>query len=239
MRKGKLVLLAMAFALVAVVPVSAPAADKAGVGLDWGIGPNLVAGNFKMQFDNAFALSWKVSEAFTVAVFNSAAPWRGEYSYTSEAANDGTDATEHKYLISRSGDLAISGIRILHAVPGLDFISAGIELGTVAISDNAATCKLDGVVSTAATTLAAFTDTTQIMPTSAALIGIAGKVSIFKAESKTVTTDINVTGAFRIISIPETSIWGTQKAYLAEPKAIDGVTSYNNLNVLLGIGLWF
>jgi len=242
MRKGKLVLLAVAFALVAVVPVSAPAADKAGLGLEWGVGPNLVAGNFNMQYGSGFALSWKLADSFAVSVFSNTAPWKGSFSYTSEAANDGyTPGTKHKYSVDRNGDMQVSGIRILHNVPLpiLDIISLGIELGTVDFSDNTSpsACKVDGIVNGAAVpALGLGTDT---LSGPAGLIGVSGKVSIFKAETKTVSTDISVLADLTIINIPEKDIWGTRKAYLATPKAIDGVTSYNYLSVLVGIGLWF
>lgn len=234
MRKGKLVLLAAALVLAVVAPVSAPAADRAGVGLEWGMGPNILTGNFTMQFDDAFALSWKVSDAFTVAVFNENALWRGENSYSSEAAVDPSGLVQ-KYTLVQEGALTVSGIRILHTIPALDFISAGIEFGKVNFTNVGAVYKRgDGGVTTG-TEFGGVVG----MPASANLLGLAGKVSIFKAETKTVTTDINVSGAFRIIRFAEQDVFGSQKALLVTPKAIDAVTGYSNVTALLGIGLWF
>jgi len=236
MRKGKLVLLATAFVLAVVAPVSAPAVDRAGVGLDWGMGPNILTGGFSMEFDNAFALSWKVSDAFTVAVFNESALWHGENSYSSEAAMDPSTLVQ-KYTLVREGTVGSSGIRILHTLPGLDFLSAGIEFGSISFTNVVPVNYVkrgDG---------GAVTDTEfgglGNMPASATLLGVAAKMSIFKAESKTVTTDINISGAFRVIKFTETDVFGTQKVLLAKPKAIDAVTGYSNVTALLGIGLWF
>jgi len=236
MRKGKLVLLAAAFALVAVAPVSTMAADRAGVGLEWGMGPNILTGNFNMEFENSFALAWKVSESFTVAVFNGNALWRGETGYTSDAAADPTLAAQ-KYTLLRDGDLTLSGIRILHSVPGLDFLTAGIEFGRVNFNTNVPANIVkrgDG----GAVTNTEF-GAVALMPASAELLGVTAKMSIFKAETKTVTTDINVSGSFRIIRFADANVFGDQKALLTTPKAIDAITGYSNVTALLGIGLWF
>jgi hypothetical protein len=234
MRKGKLVLLAAALVLAVGAPVSTMAADRAGVGLEWGMGPNILTGNFNMEFENAFALAWKVSDSFTVAVFNGSALWRGENSYTSDAAVDPSGAAQ-KYTLVQDGDLTLTGIRILHSVPGLDFLTAGIEFGRVNFNSNPGVIKRgDGGVVTGLEF-----GTPVAMPASAELLGVTGKVSIFKAETKTVTTDINVSGSFRIIKFADTDVFGTQKAVLSEPKAIDAVTGYSNVTALLGVGLWF
>ncbi len=46
---------------------------RAGViGLEWGINPIIpFTSEFDTKFDNAFTLSWKVSDSFTVGVFRS------------------------------------------------------------------------------------------------------------------------------------------------------------------------
>jgi len=236
MRKGKLVLLAAALVLAVVAPVSAPAADRAGVGLEWGMGPNLLTGNFSMQFDNAFALAWKVSDSFTVAVFNENAMWRGENSYSSDAAVTPGGAT-HKYTLVREGDLTVSGIRILHTLPVLDFLSAGIEFGRINFTTvgGPLNIKRDDGVAAVGTEFG----TVVGMPASANLLGLTAKMSLFKAETKTVTTDINLSGSFRVIRYNDASVFGTQKALLTAPKAIDSVSGYSNVTALLGIGLWF
>jgi len=216
-----------------VAPVSAPAADRAGVGLEWGMGPNILTGNFTMQFDNTFALAWKVSDAFTVAVFNESALWRGENSYSSDAAM--TAGTSRKFTLVNEGDLSVSGIRIQHSLPGLDFLSAGIEFGRMNFNTTATTIKRDDGAATAGTEFG----TVVGMPGSANLLGLSAKMSLFKAETKTVTTEINLSGAFRIVRFNDTSVFGTQKVLLTAPKAIDAATGYSNVTALLGVGLWF
>src|SRR5512138_791228 len=109
MRKSKMVLLAAALA----VAVSAPAvsADKAGIGLNWAIGPMINLGPFDMEFGNGFTLGWKVTDRFTVGVFREDAMLRGEQSYKQNTAV--APAVNIEHILVAEGNTTAQGLSFM------------------------------------------------------------------------------------------------------------------------------
>jgi len=234
MRKAKTLLLVAAVLAAVTGAGIAGAADRAGVGMTWGIGPMVPLGNFEMKFDDTFTLYWKVSNDFTVGVFREASSVRGEESQNIA----GTDPVIKETVVAQANATA-SGIRILHSVPALDFITAGLDIGVITFTGVAPTySRSDGL---AVATGAADFGTPLIggLSVTAPLLGVTGKVSLFSAETKTVTTDINLTGSLRFVTFNDLAVFGTQKALENPTKAIDPINSFHNLTLLLGVGIGF
>lgn len=229
MRKAKTLLLVAAVLAAVAGAGIAGAADRAGVGMTWGIGPMVPLGNFEMKFDDTFTLYWKVSNDFQVGVFREASSVRGEKSQTVT----GTDPVIKETLVAQANASA-SGIRILHSVPALDFITAGLDIGVITFSGGTTTItRSDG--SGAAGTFGSPVPLAGTAP----LLGVTGKVSLFSAETKTVTTDINITGSLRFVTFSDLAVFGTQKDLEVPTSAIDPINSFHNLTLLLGVGIGF
>jgi hypothetical protein len=229
MRKAKTLLLVAAVLAAVAGAGIAGAADKAGVGMTWGIGPMIPLGNFEMKFDDTFTLYWKVSNDFQVGVFRETSSVRGEESQTVS----GTDPVLKETLVAQA-DAAASGIRLLHSVPGLDFVTAGLDIGVITFTGGTTTLsRSDG--SAAVGTFG----NPVVLAGTAPLLGVTSKLSIFSAETKTVTTDISVTGSLRFVTFNDLAVFGTQKDLEAPTSAIDPINSFHNLTLLLGVGIGF
>lgn len=244
MRKSKMVLLAAALA----VAVSAPAvsADRAGIGLNWAIGPMVQLGPFDMKFSNGFTLGWNVTDRFSVGVFREDAQVRGEYSYTN---NPAAPTVPVKHTVVVEGTTNAQGLRFmanLLALPIVGELSAGIEVGTQVINaatftytNDDGTMDVDGVnFGTApAADVDGLVDTVPLM-------GVAGNLRVLEFETKTVTTAVDVNASFRFIPVNDTYTFGTQETDYIPPagttfKKIDPVSNFNTLSLTVGVGIWF
>src|SRR6185503_109329 len=114
----------VAAGLFAVAGV-AQSADRAGVGLEWGMGPRISFGTYSMNFTNGTSLSWNIGGDFTVGVAASS----GQYSASGSYTNNASPAITHK--IHQTGGLQEASVQVLHSIPGLSFLTLGLELGTV------------------------------------------------------------------------------------------------------------
>ncbi len=211
------------------------AADRAGVGLEWGIGPSIVFGNFDMKFDSAFQLSWKVSDDFALSVFTSQGRFSGSHEYT-----DNTVTPNIKHKIDVFGATDISGISVLHSIPMLSFLMVGLELGQANFGEDGASPTYpnsDGSTGS----IADFGGARDAFSTDGALEGIIGKITVLHSESKTVTADVGITASLRFIQLQELRVFGTQESTtnITPRKAIDPVSSYNSLALQLGVTLGF
>lgn len=234
MRKAKLSLLAVA--LFTAVAGKTLAADRAGVGLEWGIGPVIQMGDFDMKFGQAFAVNWQVNEQVRVSIFGEQAPVRGEYTYSNDT---GTVAFDQGIQIN--GNYALTGMRIMHELPMLKILDIGFELGVVSLNDTANSPMYHN--SNGSTGSAAdFGGAVDPFNASGALEGLALRATLFSAESGTITTELGVNAALRFVQLPDTYVFGTQETTTTKPAAekagIDAVTSYNNiaLQVALNVG---
>lgn len=232
MRKYIAVLLVAGFAVAA--GGRALAADRAGVGLQWGMGPTLMlVSGFDMKIDEEVALNWNVSNDFAVSVFSGNGTWRGSYEYT----NNATPAIKHKLTAEGYKDMA--GLAIMHSLPGLSFLAVGIELGMVNVAeDNCIYSNSDG---SAPTGLANFGGVRDVVDETCSMEGVLAKLTLLKGESKGTYADVSVQGSLRFVQLPTMRIFGRQETdSTASPlKGIDPVESFNNLSIKLVASLGF
>ena len=234
MRKAKLSLLAAA--LFTALAGKTLAADRAGIGLEWGIGPVIQMGDFDMKFGQSFGVNWQVTDVVSVAIFGENAPLRAEYSYA-----DDTGSATFDRGIQVNGDYAVSGLRITHELPILKIIDVGFELGVAQLNETLVRYhNSNGSLGTATDFGSSGRDT---LNTTGAVEGITAVVSIFKAESGAVSTELTVAGALRFIQLPDTYIFGHQEVITtktaAEKAEIEPIDSYNNLAVRVALNVGF
>ena len=233
MRKTIAVLLVAGFAVAA--GGRAIAADRAGISLEWGMGPTLqLGGGFDMLMDQQAGLNWDVSNDFAVSVFSGNGTWRGSKEYT----NNTTPAITHKVSIEGARDLF--GIAIIHSLPVLSFVKVGIELGMVSLNQNSATAwNSNGTACSG--TWTEFGGMPQTLDQVASMEGIVGKVTLLKGESKGTYADISVLASLRFVQLPTTFLYGRQESdSTASPlKGIEPVESFNNLSIKVVASLGF
>jgi hypothetical protein len=235
MRKATATLLAAGLLFAASGAGIAQAADRAGVGLEWGIGPVIQMGDFDMKFGQAFGVNWKVNEQVSVAIFGEQAPFRGEYSYSNDT---GTVAFDQGIQVN--GNYSVSGMRIMHELPILKIIDIGFELGVVSLGEGPAPRYHNSNGSTGS---AADFGTVNPLDATGALEGIAVHLGLFKAESGTLSTELGINAALRFVQLPDTFVFGTQEVTTTKPAAekagIDAVTSYNNITLQVALNVGF
>lgn len=233
MRKATVLLLSAAF-VVAAMSGTARAAP-AGVGLEWGVVPVINFGDFDMKFSDEFTLAWNVSDKFQVGVFGGDGTYRAEDSYT-DVTTTPLAPTEARLVVG--GTTAVTGLRLLAAIPGLSFLSAGLEIGTMQFTS---TYGAGGLVTRADGSVPLGTEFGTVAPlvTTAELYGLAVKGTVLKASTKTVTTEVTIAGSFRIIDFADTTVLGTSHTTKAVPDAIEAVSNYNNLALTIAVGMWF
>lgn len=241
MRKSKMVLLAAALA----VAVSAPAvsADRAGIGLNWAIGPMVQLGPFDMEFGNGFTLGWKVTERFTVGVFREDAMVRGEHTYTTNNVTPNIDHT----MVAEGNTLAqgLSFLTNLLDLPIVGSLAVGLEVGTQEVNITRYTFSdSDGGATSDGTDFGLAAVPVVPINIVAPIMGVAAKLRVLEFETKTVTTCIDVNANLRFVPINENSILGTQETdvTLAAGETmtkIDPVSNFNTLSLTAGVGIWF
>jgi len=238
MRKAtKGLLIAAAFVAVMGSGV-AGAADRAGIGLEWGWAPTINLNGFDIDFaGSSFALSWKVTDFFTVGMVSNQGYYSGSHEY-----NDDTVTPNIKHNVRVDGNVNSSVLRILANIPALAFLQAGMEAGVVQLGAGSFTyVNSDGTAGSAND----FGAVAGIPPTfpniSAAVIGVLGKINLVEAETKTVSAAISVTGGLRFTSLPDTYAFGSQETTTTTvpPKKIDPITNFNNISLSVSAGLWF
>lgn len=209
------------------------------LGFEWGINPVIpFTSEFDMKFDNAFTVSWKVSDSFTVGVFRSAGNYAASHSYVND-----TGATAVTQNLGVAGTTATSGIRFLSAIPTMSFLTAGLEIGTMMFgAPTYSFINSDGAVPDG-TAFGLLAVPTNALGT-AAMLGLTAKAQVLRAESSTVTTDISIGVSFHIVDVTDTNLLGafdsnTVVAAAGNPKAIDSIDNYNNLTISIATSIWF
>jgi len=238
MRKATMGLLIAAVVCAGMSGGMAGAADRAGVGLEWGWAPTINLNGFNMDVaGSSFSLSWRVTDFFTVGMTNNAGFYSGSHEYT-----DDTLATPIKHNVTVFGKDNSTVLRVLANIPALSFLSAGLEAGVMQIGAGSySMVNSDG--SMGATYF--FASTTGIAPnfpsTSVAVIGVLAKINLVQAETKTVSAAISVSGGLRFVSLPDTYAFGSQEASsTTNPrKKIDPITNFNSISLAVTAGLWF
>jgi hypothetical protein len=231
MRKVTALLLGAAF-LVAAMSGTARA-KSAGIGLEWGVVPVIQFGDFDMKFNDEFTLAWDVSDRFEVGVFRGDGNYRAETTYT----NDTNPLAVIDQSLVVNGTTAITGIRLLTVLPMLSFVKAGIEAGTLTMSAGTYSFpNSDGSTGV----LADFGAPVAPLQT-LEMYGLVVKATPLQAKTKTVTTEVNVGLALRIVDMPDTNVLGTQEVNTVKlvKDGIDAVTNYSNLAITIGLGIVF
>src|SRR5688572_3408983 len=168
MRKAMLSLLAAV--LFAGMAGTTQAADRAGIGLNWGIGPTIQLGDFDMKFDQSFGISWVVSDSVSVEVFGQSGQFSGEYEYTDDVTVSGQTFDRGTQL---QGFSTLTGLRFVHNLPFLKILSVGFDLGVMTFGeDNRTYYNSDGTTSTTAD----FGGTVDSFDTQASTEGILAKL---------------------------------------------------------------
>lgn len=230
MRKATTGLL-VAAGLFAVAGVS-QAADRAGVGLEWGMGPRISFGTFNINFINGTSLRWEVGNDFTIGVAASSGLYRAEHSYT-----DNTVTPNITDKLAVTGSLAEASIQVLHSIPGLSFLTAGLELGTVTYGAG----TYNPTHSDGSTGALADFGAPAFAGTTAAEVGLLAKIDVLKAESKLVTSIVSVNAGLNFVTFADTTLLGTQEVNSTSTplKGIDPVNGNTNLAITASVGLWF
>jgi hypothetical protein len=73
------------------------------------------------------------------------------------------------------------------------------------------------------------------------LVGVLGKLTLLRTESKTVATSLDVTGGIRFVSFPDDDVFGTQEANTTKvpQDAIEPQNGYNTFVVRAGLNVGF
>lgn len=228
MRKAITMSLASAFFL-SVGGRVATAADRAGIGFEYGMGPTIIlGGEFDMTMNQSGAFTWTVSDNFAVSIFTNTASVRGSHEYTD---NTGANSVTRKVVLNGHSDTR--GLAIWASLPMLSFLKVGFELGDVELNEtNRDHSASDG----SATTGADFAENGDTLTSSAMLEGIAGKLTFIRGDSKTISADLSVVGALRFVQLEDDiQIYGTQEvdSTTLPLKAIDPISGFNNLDIKL------
>lgn len=238
MRKATATLLAAGVMFAVAGGRVAQAADRAGIGVEWGIGPVIQLGDFDMKMSQGFGVTWQVTEAVGVAIFGENAPLHAEYTYSND-----TGAVAFDQGVQVDGDYAVSGMRITHQLPVLKILDVGFELGVVQLNEtNVRWHNSNG-------TLGSDVDfnpaggNRDTLNTTGAMEGITASIGLFKAETGTVTTELSVAGALRFVQLPDTYIFGNQELNTTKPAAekdeIEPIDSYSNLAIRVALNVGF
>lgn len=231
MRKTMAVLLAVSGMLMAGGRVANAAA---GVGLEWSIGPTIPVQGFDIKMGQQFALDWKVSDSFSVGVWNASSLYRGEKSYTD------VTVTTLKHKLVTQGTVGASGITLMTTLPAISMLELGVNLGVENLTNTSlAATNSDGT----AGALADF-GAPVALTTTAPLLGLNARANLIKAETKTVTTNIGITAAFNWVQFSDTAALGTREALgkldaNGLTKKIDPVSSYTQVTVMVNASIWF
>jgi len=238
MRKATMGLLIAAVVCAGMSGGMAGAADRAGVGLEWGWAPTINLNGFGVDMaGSSFSLSWKVTDFFTVGMTSNQGSYSGSHEYT-----DNTVTPNIKHNVQVNGSENSTVLRILANIPALAFLQAGVEAGVVKLGAGTFSYVNSDGTSGSPNDFGAIAGIPPTFPnTNAAVIGVLGKLNLVQAETKTVSAAISVTGGLRFTSIADTYAFGSQETTTTSnpPKNIDPITNFNNISLSVSAGLWF
>jgi hypothetical protein len=225
--------------LVAAGAGMAGAAEQSGIGLQWGIGPALMFGPFdQMKMADSFAVSWKVSDDVSIAVFRQEGWIGGTHEYTNDITIPGQT---FKQRLTIDAIYNINGIAIATKIPAITFLTLGMELGVVDVTEvDEDYTDSRGVVGD----VGDFGNSRDALDGQGALEGITAKLTLLKAETKTINTDIGIQAALRFVQLPTLYVFGRQETTVDPAnnpvlKGIDPIHSMNSLDVRVVASLIF
>lgn len=236
MRKAKLSLLAAA--LFAGMAGTTLAADRAGIGLNWAIGPTIQFGDFDMKFDQSFGVSWAVGPSVSVEVFGQTGQWSSEFEYTDDITVAGQTFDRGTQF---QGNYTLTGMRFVHTLPFLKILSVGFDLGVMSFGESNRTYyNSDGTISAAAN----FGGIVDTFDTQAATEGVLAKLTLLTADAGAVKTELGIQGVLRFVQFEELYVNGIQETTVdpaAHPvlESIDPISSYNHLGVQVALNVGF
>lgn len=236
MHKAKRVLLSTA--LLALFAGGVKSADRAGIGLEWAVGPTVSLSGFDMQMDQTFSVNWAATDTVLLGVFGQTGAFRGEASYSND-----TVPTPFDEGIQVNGGYTLSGIRISYALPMLSFLRVGFDLGVAQFTETQVDYhNSDGSEGTAADweSFAGGRDTFDVP---GSVEGFHGKVKLLSASNGALTAELGVNVAVRFIQFADTFVYGNQEVTTTKPAGekagIDPISSYNHLSVQVAMNLGF
>jgi len=195
-------------------------------------------GPFDMKVAQGFMLGWKVSDKFSVGVFHESALFRGSHEY-----KDDTVSPNIKHKVVVEGDTDVVGIRLMTDLDlSILTLGVGLDLGTQTFNTTNITYpNSDGSMDADGTNFGVGAVDVDGLTTTAPVMGLTARWKVLEVETKTVTTSIDLAGSFRFVPLVDTYVFGTQEtSTTASPlKKIDAVGSFNNVDVSVGVGIWF
>lgn len=227
----------LAALVVSIGASGAWAADRAVVGMEWGFGPIVRKVPGAARFDSQATLYWKASDDFTLGVFRGDGTWAMQAGQSEEFAGGPTI-----WKLRKTGQVQTSGIRMLKSLPMMNLVGVGLDLGTAQFLEQTATITQDNGASPGP---AATFGVPVAFNTTAALLGVVGRMSLLQASSKTITTEFSLTGSLRYAVFPALNVLGTLKdkevGVLGTPGTtpMKAISSYHNLVISLGANIWF
>jgi hypothetical protein len=236
MHKAKRVLLSTA--LLAVFAGGVKSADRAGIGLEWAVGPTVSLSGFDMQMDQTFSVNWAATEAVTLGVFGQTGAFRGEESYSND-----TGSVPFDEGIQVNGGYTLSGVRISYQLPMLTFLRVGFDLGVAHFTETQVDYHNgDGSVGSVANWESAG-GARDSFDVAGAVEGFHGKVKILSAGTGALNAELGVNAGLRFIQFADTYVFGNQEVTTTKPAGekdgIDPITSYNHLSVQVALNLGF
>jgi hypothetical protein len=237
MRKVKA--LALAAVIVAAGAGMAGAAEQSGIGLQWGIGPAFTFGPFDTKMSDSFAVTWDVSENVSVAIIRQAGQMSGVHEYTDDVTLPGDNNITRRLRVDAYE--TINAIGISTRIPALSFLKVGMELGVISIAEEQVNyTNSDGSVSSVVN----FGNVRDTLDVTGGLMGLTAKISLLKAETKTINSEIGVLAALRFVQIPTTRAFGIQETTVDSAlhpvkKEIEALHSINSLDLKLAASLSF
>lgn len=237
MRKVKA--LALAAVIIAAGAGMAGAAEQSGIGLQWGMGPAFMFGPWDMKMSDSFAITWDVSENVTVSIIRQAGPMSGVHEYTDDVTLPGDDNFTRRMRVDAYE--TINAIGIATKIPQVNFLKVGMELGVVSIGEEDVDyTNSNGTVSD----ITNFGNDRDTMDGTGALLGLNCKISLLKAETKTINSEIGLLASLRFIQVPTLHPFGIQETTVDPAlhpvlKEIDAIHSINSIDLKLVASLIF
>jgi len=236
MRKVKA--LALAAVIVAAGAGMAGAAEQSGIGLQWGMGPAFMFGPFDMKMGESFAVTWNVNENVQVAIIRQAGLIGGSHEYKDDTTYPGNTITRR---VNVDAQQTINAIGISAKIPAVSFLTVGMELGVVSLVEQS---RVYSTSSGDACDEDNFGSDFDELTGEAALEGITVKLTLLKAETKTINSEIGVVGALRFVQLPTLYTYGNQESTVDPlahpvPKEIEAIHSLNSFDLKVVASLVF
>lgn len=203
----------------------------AGSLIDFEFGSGLVvpfAAGYETRTNNTFAININLTEDFTVAVFREDASVYGKNTYEA-----GTP--EVVYTIVNEGNASVNGIRLMHVVPNLYFLTAGLEIGTIKFDTTNNFRRSNGTNGVPADWGLQAADP---LDGSYPLVGILAKAA-YKPEIKKLHSEVFASLSYRLVDTTETFALGAITANKTTPEEIESIKNFNNLTILVGFKIGF